>query len=106
MTNVPKDVPPTFLVCAGTGDVFHAKQTVEFYNALFEVGRAQKPPLDIEMHIYGTGGHGGSISPRKGIPFGSWPQRFMEWAVDLKLMPAPPASAPAAAAAAAAAAAK
>jgi endo-1,4-beta-xylanase len=106
MTNVPKDVPPAFLVCAGTGDVFHAKQTVEFYNALFEVGRAQKPPLDIEMHIYGTGGHGGSISPRKGIPFGSWPQRFVEWAVDLKLMPAPPASAPAAAAAAAAAAAK
>src|SRR4051812_35980217 len=35
MTKVPADVPPTFLVCAGTGDVFHAKQTVEFYNALF-----------------------------------------------------------------------
>jgi endo-1,4-beta-xylanase len=89
MTHVPKDVPPTFLVCAGTGDVFHAKQTVEFYNALFEVGRTTKPPLNIEMHIYGTGGHGGSIGPRKGIPFGTWPQRFVDWAVDLKLMPAP-----------------
>lgn len=90
LTHVPKNVPPTFLVCAGTGDVFHAKQTVEFYNALFEVGRTVKPkPLNIEMHIYGTGGHGGSISPRKGIPFGTWQQRFIDWAVDLNLMPAP-----------------
>jgi endo-1,4-beta-xylanase len=89
VTNVPKDVPPTFLVCAGTGDVFHAKQTVEFYNALFEIGRTQKPkPLNIEMHIYGTGGHGGSITPRKGIPFGTWPQRFVEWSADLNLLPA------------------
>jgi endo-1,4-beta-xylanase len=89
MSNVPKDVPPTFLVCAGTGDVFHAKQTVEFFNALFEVGQKQKPkPMDIEMHIYGTGGHGGSIGPRKGIPFGTWPQRFVEWATDAKLLPA------------------
>jgi endo-1,4-beta-xylanase len=90
MTNVPKDIPPTFLVCAGTGDVFHAKQTVEFYNALFDVARQQKPrPQNIELHIYGTGGHGGSISPRNGTPFGKWPQRFVDWAVDLKLMPAP-----------------
>ena len=89
MSHVPADVPPTFLVCAGTGDVFHAKQTVEFYNALFEVGRTMKPkPLNIEMHIYGSGGHGGAISPRKGIPFGTWQQRFFEWAIDLHLMPA------------------
>ncbi|QOV88686.1 alpha/beta hydrolase [Humisphaera borealis] len=89
LSNVPKDLPPTFLVCAGTGDVFHAKQTVEFYNALFEVGKSMKPkPLNIEMHIYGAGAHGGAISPRKGIPFGTWHQRFVEWATDLKLMPA------------------
>lgn len=103
LKNVPKDVPPTFLVCAGTGDVFHARQTVEFYNALFDAGRNQKPkPLNIEMHIYGTGGHGGSITPRKGIPFGTWPQRFVEWAVDAKLMPAPAASGASAGAGAAA----
>jgi endo-1,4-beta-xylanase len=90
MTRVPKELPPTFLVCAGTGDVFHAKQTVEFYSALFDVGRTLKPkPLNIEMHIYGTGGHGGSITPRKGIPFGTWHQRLVEWMADLKLMPAP-----------------
>lgn len=90
LTHVPKNVPPTFLVCAGTGDVFHAKETVEFYSALFDAGRNAKPkPLNIEMHIYGTGGHGGSISARKGIPFGTWQQRFIDWAVDLKMMPAP-----------------
>lgn len=90
MSSVPENVPPTFLVCAGTGDVFHAKQTVEFYNALFEVGQKTKPvPLNIEMHIYGSGGHGGAISARNGIPFGTWQDRFIDWATDLKLMPAP-----------------
>lgn len=90
MSKVPQNVPPTFLVCAGTGDVFHARQTVEFYNALFEVGRSMKPvPLNLEMHIYGEGKHAGAISPRKGIPFGTWHIRMVEWAVDLKLMPAP-----------------
>jgi endo-1,4-beta-xylanase len=89
MTHVPQDVPPTFLVCAGTGDVFHAKQTVEFYSAVFEVGAKMKPkPLNIEMHIYGTGGHGGAISSRKGTPYGTWPQRFIEWATDVGIMPA------------------
>jgi endo-1,4-beta-xylanase len=90
LDKVPKDLPPTFLVCAGTGDVFHAKQTVEFYNALFEVGRNMKPqPLNIEMHIYGAGKHAGAISPRQGIPFGTWHIRLAEWADELKLFPAP-----------------
>ena len=90
MSKVPTNVPPTFLVCAGTGDVFHAKQTVDFYNALFEVGKSLKPkPLNIEMHIYGEGKHGGAISARKGIPFGTWHVRFIEWAAELKLLPLP-----------------
>ena len=90
MSSVPKNVPPTFLVCAGTGDVFHAKQTVEFFNALFESGKNMKPkPLNVEMHIYGNGVHAGAISARKGIPFGTWQYRFLDWAIDLKLMPAP-----------------
>jgi endo-1,4-beta-xylanase len=89
MSHVPKDAPPTFLVCAGTGDVFHAKQTVDFYNAVFEVGRQMKPkPLSVEMHIYGTGGHGGALFlNRKSHPFSHWPERFTEWATDLKLLP-------------------
>lgn len=89
LSKFPPNPPPAFLVCAGTGDPFHAKQTVEFYNALFEVGKSMKPKLNIEMHIYGAGQHGGAISARKGIPFGTWHQRLLDWAVDLQLMPAP-----------------
>ena len=79
---VPKNTPPTFITCAGVDDAFHAKQSVEFYMALFSA------KIPVEMHLYGHGGHGGSIDPRKGIPFGTWPARFVEWAKDLKLMDA------------------
>jgi acetyl esterase/lipase len=79
---VPKDAPPSFITCAGVDDAFHARQSVEFYTALFNA----KVPA--EMHLYGHGGHGGSIDPRKGIPFGTWPARFVEWAKDLKMMEA------------------
>ena len=70
------------ITCAGVDDTFHAKQSVEFYMALFNA------KIPVEMHLYGHGGHGGSIDPRKGIPFGTWPTRFLEWAKDLKLMEA------------------
>lgn len=80
LSNVPKNAPPTFMTCAGIDDAFHARETVEFYDALF------KANIPVELHIYGHGGHGGSIYPRGGIPFGTWPERFVEWAKDLKLM--------------------
>jgi endo-1,4-beta-xylanase len=80
LSGVPKDAPPVFLTSAGVDDAFHARQTVQFYNALFEA----KVPA--ELHIYGHGGHGGGIGPRKGIPFGTWHQRFVEWAADLGMM--------------------
>lgn len=80
LDSVPKDTPPAFITCAGTDDAFHARQSVEFYMALFNA------KIPVEMHLYGHGGHGGSIDPRRGIPFGTWPTRFVEWAKDLKLM--------------------
>lgn len=80
LSNVPKNAPPTFLTSAGIDDAFHARQTVEFYDALF------KANIPVELHIYGRGGHGGAVSPRKGIPFGTWHLRFVDWATDLGLM--------------------
>jgi acetyl esterase/lipase len=77
LSNVPKDAPPAFLVSAGLDDASHAKRTVEFYDAYFNA------KIPVELHIYGHGGHGGGINPRKGIPFGTWPVRFVEWAKDL-----------------------
>ncbi|MDB5302279.1 MAG: axeA1 3, partial [Phycisphaerales bacterium] len=85
VSDVPKNAPPTFLTSAGIDDEFHARQTVEFYDALF------KAKIPAELHIYGHGGHGGGIGSRKGIPFGTWQVRFVEWAKDLGLMDAKPA---------------
>jgi len=82
LDTVPKKTPPTFIICAGVDDTFHARQSVEFYTALFNA------KIPVEMHLYGHGGHGGSIGARGGIPFGTWPARFVEWAKDLKLMDA------------------
>jgi endo-1,4-beta-xylanase len=76
----PKDAAPAFLTSAGLDDKFHAKQTVEFYDALFRAG------VPVELHIYGHGGHGGGIGPRNGIPFGTWHVRFQEWLADLGLL--------------------
>ncbi|MBS1859200.1 MAG: alpha/beta hydrolase [Acidobacteria bacterium] len=70
---VPKDAPPTFLVCAGD-DPSHVVPTVKFYLEL----QAQRVPA--EMHIYQTGGHGFALRPTKTpSPVMSWPDRFTEW---------------------------
>ena len=49
-------------------------------------GCGGKAKIPVELHIYGHGGHGGGIGPRKGIPFGSWHLRLVEWAKDLGYM--------------------
>jgi endo-1,4-beta-xylanase len=80
MSQVPKNAPPAFLTSAGIDDAFHARQTVEFYNALFNAN------VPVELHIYGHGGHANGIKPRDGIPFGTWHLRFVEWLTDLQKM--------------------
>jgi predicted esterase len=79
-SDIPKNAPPAFLVCAGIDDASHAAFTTKFYDAYFTA------KLPVELHIYGHGGHAGGISPRKGIPFGTWHLRFIEWAKDLGYM--------------------
>lgn len=76
----PKDAAPAFLTSAGSDDTFHAKETVEFFNSLFQAG------VPADLHIYARGGHGGGISKRHGIPFGTWHIRFQEWLADLGLL--------------------
>lgn len=80
LSNIPKNAPPAFLVSAGVDDASHAVRTVEFYDAYF------KAKIPVELHIYGHGGHAGGISPRRGIPFGTWQLRFIDWAKDLGFM--------------------
>jgi endo-1,4-beta-xylanase len=74
---VPKDAAPAFLTSAGLDDASHARQSVEFYDALFKAG------VPVELHIYARGGHGGGIHGRRGAPFGTWHHRFVDWLRDL-----------------------
>jgi endo-1,4-beta-xylanase len=76
----PKDAAPAFLTSAGSDDAFHAKETVEFFNSLFNAG------VQADLHIYAHGGHGGGIRSRNGIPFGTWQTRFQEWMADLGVL--------------------
>jgi gluconolactonase len=76
----PRDAAPAFLTSAGKDDASHARQTVEFYNSLFDAG------VPVELHIYGHGGHGGGIRARNGIPFGTWQNRLVDWMGDLGVL--------------------
>lgn len=78
----PKDAAPAFLTSAGLDDAFHARQTVEYHNMLFKAG------VQSDLHIYARGGHGGAISKRNGIPFGTWHVRFEEWLSDQGMLKA------------------
>ncbi len=77
---VPPDAAPAFLTSAGLDDKFHARQTVEFHDMLFRAG------VPSDLHIYAHGGHGGAISKRNGIPFGTWHLRFQDWLADLGML--------------------
>ncbi len=75
---VPKDAPPTFLVCADD-DRSHVVTTVNLYLDL------EKQGVSSEMHIYASGGHGFGMKD-SALPVASWPDRLHAWMVDRKLM--------------------
>src|SRR6476660_4462325 len=86
---IPRNVPPAFLACGGSGDRGHAVWAMEYFSAMLAVGIP-----NIEMHIYGNGRHPGDPLPdgsrmtggltdRNNIPFGSWQNRYIDWFRDL-----------------------
>jgi len=81
---IPDDAPPAFIATAGVGDAVHAVWADEFFAAFL---RARIPNL--EMHVYANGGHGGGLTDRNGIPFGTWQYRFIEWCRDLGFLQKP-----------------
>jgi dienelactone hydrolase len=81
---IPKDVPPSFLACAGSGDQVHAVWADEYFAAML----ALSVP-NLEMHIYANGRHGGGMTDRGGIPFGTWQNRFIDWFRDLGFLGKP-----------------
>lgn len=81
---VPKDMPPSFSVCPGSGDRVHAVWAIEYYNVML----AQSVP-NIELHLYGNGTHGGAGTDRGGMPLGTWQLRFIDWFRDLGFLQKP-----------------
>lgn len=79
----PLSAPPAFIVCPGAGDRIHAIWATEYFTAMLKKGVP-----NVEMHIYGHGYHpgdhgmSGGMTYRKGIPFGKWQDRFIEWFED------------------------
>jgi endo-1,4-beta-xylanase len=92
---IPRNAPPAFIVSAGSGDRGHAVWAVEYLSAMLG---ASIP--NVEMHIYGNGRHPGDalpdgsrmtggLSDRKGIPFGTWQDRYIDWFRDLGFLQKP-----------------
>lgn len=86
---IPKDVPPAFLICAGSGDRQHAIWADEYFAAMLAAGVP-----NIEMHIYGNGYHPGSgstggLTDRSDTPMGTWQYRFIDWFRDLGFLQKP-----------------
>jgi acetyl esterase/lipase len=86
---IPRNAPPGFIVCAGSGDRVHAIWADEYFAAMLQAGIP-----NVEMHIYGNGRHPGDalpdgshmtggLSDRNGIPFGTWQDRYIDWFRDL-----------------------
>jgi endo-1,4-beta-xylanase len=76
---VPKDAPPTFLVCADD-DPSHVVTTVNLYLDL------EKQGVSSEMHIYAAGKHGFGLRAPQTLPVSTWPDRMKEWMADRKLL--------------------
>jgi endo-1,4-beta-xylanase len=86
---IPHNVPPSFIICAGSGDQQHAIWANEYFTAML----AAKVP-NIEMHIYAQGFHPGSgstggLTDRNGTPLGTWQFRFIDWLRDLGFLQKP-----------------
>lgn len=75
---IPRNAPPAFLACAGSGDRGHAVWAIEYYSAMLAISVP-----NIEMHLYGNGSHGGAMTDRNNMPFGTWQLRFIDWFRDL-----------------------
>src|SRR5436190_350873 len=93
--NIPRNTPPAFITCAGSGDRVHAVWANEYLTAMLQAGIP-----NVEMHIYGNGRHpgdplpdgsrmSGGLTDRNGIPFGKWQERYIEWFRDLGFLQKP-----------------
>ena len=93
--SIPRNAPPAFITCAGSGDRVHATWANEYFMGLLQAGIP-----NIEMHLYGNGRHPGEplsdgsrmsagLADRNGLPFGTWQARYIDWFRDLGFLQKP-----------------
>jgi len=87
--SIPRNVPPAFIVCGGSGDRGHAIWALDYFSAMLNIGAP-----NIEMHIYGNGRHpgdgmSGGLTDRNGLPYGTWQFRFIDWFRELGFLQKP-----------------
>jgi endo-1,4-beta-xylanase len=87
---IPRDAPPSFIVCSGWGDRGHAIWANDWFTAMLN---ANIP--NVEMQICARGRHPadrpnpgdppstGGLTNRGGIAYGMWQDRYMDWMRDL-----------------------
>jgi len=73
-TNVTSATPPCFLVHAEDDKSVPVDNTLAFRAAAIKAG------VEVETHLFATGGHGFGLSRAVGKPAASWPMLFQEWA--------------------------
>jgi acetyl esterase/lipase len=91
---IPRNAPPAFIMCGGSGDRVHAMWADDYFAAMLHAGIP-----NIEMHVYGNGRHPGeplSDGTRmnaglgnRSLPFGTWQDRFIDWFRDLGFLQKP-----------------
>jgi endo-1,4-beta-xylanase len=93
---IPRNVPPSFIACAGSGDEQHAMWATDYFTAMLA---AHVP--NVEIHIYAEGHHPGDkvgpdeppstggLTDRGFIPYGTWQNRFIEWFQNLGFLGKP-----------------
>lgn len=82
-----KGAPPAFLA-AGFNDRPDISEGLANVYLLFK-----KAGVPAELHIFAGAGHGFGVRETNKSPAGAWPQRFVEWLADQKLVksaPVPP----------------
>jgi endo-1,4-beta-xylanase len=92
---IPRNAPPAFITCGGSGDRVHAIWANEYFTAMLQAGIP-----NVETHMYGNGRHPGDLlsdgshmsaglADRNGMPFGKWQDRYIDWFRDLGFLQKP-----------------
>jgi len=78
--DIPDNTPPEFLACAYNDKPATSSNLVQFYLRLHDKN------IPAEFHIYGSGGHGFGVRPDSTRPANEWPNLFVAWLGDMKMM--------------------